>query len=48
VRDLEELTEMVDQVATVEGDRYEQLVVAHDALRTALAETDGDAQAAGR
>lgn len=48
MRDLDELTETVDQVATIEGDRYEQLVAVHDALRTALAETDGDAQAAGR
>jgi hypothetical protein len=39
---------MVDQVATAEGDRYPQLVAAHDALRAALASTDADPQAPGR
>ncbi len=46
--DLDELTDMVEQVSTVQGDRYDQLVAAHDALREALAHTDGDTQAAGR
>lgn len=45
---IERVTEIVDQAAKAEGDRYEQLVAAHDALREALAETDGDAAATGR
>lgn len=46
--DLEQLTDMVDEVATQTGERYEQLVRAHDALRDALAETDGGTPTAGR
>ncbi len=46
--DLDELTAMVEGVVAYEGDRYPQLVAAHDALREALARTDGDTQAAGR
>jgi hypothetical protein len=48
VTDLDGLTVMVEQVAGADGDRYDQLVAAHDALRDALARTDGDTQAAGR
>lgn len=48
MKDLDELTSMVDKIEAVQGDRYEQLSAAHDALREALAHTDGDPQAAGR
>lgn len=46
--DFDALSELVDAAATAEGDRYPQLVAAHDAIREALAQTDGDPQAAGR
>lgn len=46
--DLDALVQLVDQVGTAEGDRYEGLVAAHDAIRDALARTDDDAQAPGR
>lgn len=48
MKDLDELTLMVEAISTSEGDRYGQLSAAHDALREALAHTDGDPQAAGR
>lgn len=46
--DPEQLAQMVEQAAQVEGDRYSLLVGIHDALRDALAETDGGPAAAGR
>lgn len=45
---VDELTQLLDQAASTEGDRYPLLVRAHDGLRDALAETDTDATAAGR
>lgn len=48
MKDLDELTTLVEAITSVQGDRYERLVGAHDALREALAHTDGDTQAAGR
>lgn len=44
--DLDALTEQVQQAVSAQGDRYQQLVAAHDAVREALA--DDDAQAPGR
>lgn len=46
--DLDQVTALVDDAARTDGDRYDKLVAAHDALRAALADTDGDTQAAGR
>jgi hypothetical protein len=47
--DIERVNEMVGQVEQAEqADRYSRLVEIHDALRVALAETDGDASAPGR
>lgn len=46
--DPEKLAEMVEEAARAEGDRYPRLVGIHDALRDALAETDGGPAAAGR
>ena len=48
MKDLNEVTALIDQAAASEGDRYEQLCTAHDALREALVHTDGHTQAAGR
>jgi hypothetical protein len=44
--DLDAVEQVVDAATTAQGDRYEQLVAAHDAVRDAL--TDDDAQATGR
>lgn len=44
--DLDALTDLVEQAVTAEGDRYDGLVAAHDAVREALA--DDNAQASGR
>lgn len=46
--DLEAIEQLVDEATTAEGDRYEGLVTAHEAIREALARTDDDAQAPGR
>ena len=46
--DMEDLEKVVDEATAAEGDRYEGLVAAHDAIREALARTDDDAQAPGR
>ncbi|HQR79682.1 MAG TPA: hypothetical protein PLT68_05640, partial [Actinomycetota bacterium] len=46
--DPEKIADMVEQVAQTEGDRYSRLVDIHDALRDALAETDGGPAATGR
>ncbi len=46
--DLGPLEDKVEAVASDTGDRYEQLVEVHDALRQALAETDSDPAAPGR
>jgi len=46
--DIDEVTGMVEQAEQSEADRYPLLVDIHDALRVALAETDGDASASGR
>jgi hypothetical protein len=45
---IDELSQLLEQAAAAEGDRYPMLVRAHDGLREALAETDTDATAAGR
>ena len=42
------IEEMIDGAESLEGDRYPLLLDIHDALRTALAETDGDPAATGR
>lgn len=42
------IEEMIDSAESLEGDRYPLLLDIHDALRTALAETDGDPAATGR
>lgn len=47
--DIDRVNEMVGQAEQAEqSDRYSRLVDIHDALRVALAETDGDASATGR
>ena len=50
--DIDRVNEMVGQAEQAEqaeqADRYSRLVDIHDALRVALAETDGDASATGR
>lgn len=48
MKDLDQLTTMIDGIAATDGDRFAALSAAHDALREALAHTDGDTQAAGR
>lgn len=48
MNDTDDLTALVDEAASAQGDRYDKLVAAHAALREALARTDGDTQAAGR
>lgn len=42
------LEELIDRAQSQEGDRYPLLLDIHDALRAALAETDGDPTASGR
>jgi hypothetical protein len=42
------LDDLLDRAESEQGDRYPLLIDIHDALREALAETDGDAAATGR
>ncbi|MCB0902258.1 MAG: hypothetical protein KDB83_09100, partial [Actinobacteria bacterium] len=42
------LDDLIDRAESEQGDRYAMLIDIHDALREALAETDGDTAAAGR
>jgi hypothetical protein len=44
----EPLEELIERAESQPGDRYPLLIEIHDALREALAETDGDAAATGR
>ena len=42
------LDDLIDRAESEQGDRYAMLIDIHDALREALADTDGDTAAAGR
>lgn len=42
------LEELIQRAESEQGDRYQLLSDIHDAVREALAETDGDAAATGR
>lgn len=42
------LDDLIDRAESEQGDRYAMLIDIHDALREALAETDGDTAATGR